>query len=226
MRSKMSAIQHSNLYIFLAEFAGTFILVAFATGVIVYDAQSGVDNGLWMAAAGPFAALVIGVYLFGKISRAHFNPAVTIAYYVTGHITRSQIKWYIAAEIAGAMAGSVLVAGAIGTDADIGANAPNPEFGAHVTFPVEVVASAMLMGVILYVVYTNGLRGFSGIAIGGIVGLDILMFGAISGASMNPARALGPALLSGAIYDMWLYLTAPFAGTVAVAVLYRLKFKK
>ena len=222
----MSINHQTNMRIFLAEFTGTFILVIFATGVIVYDVQSDSGHGLWIAAAGPFVALIIGVYSFGKISRAHFNPAVTIAYYVTGHITRSQIKWYLTAEIAGAIAGSMFVASVIGTEADIGANAPNPVFGAHVTFPIEIIASAMLMGVILYVVYTKGLWGFSGIAIGGIVGLDILIFGNISGASMNPARALGPAVLSGAINDLWLYVTAPFVGTIMVAVLYRHKFKK
>ena len=83
----------------------------------------------------------------------------------------------------------------------------------------------MLMGVIFYVVYTKGLKGFSGVAIGGIVGLDILFLAFISGASMNPARALGPALLSGALSDLWLYWTAPFAGTVIVAFLFRGKFQ-
>jgi len=74
-------------------------------------------------------------------------------------------------------------------------------------------------------VYTKGLRGFSGVAIGGIVGLDILFLAIISGASMNPARALAPALLSGVLDDLWLYLTAPFVGTVIAAFLFRGKFR-
>ena len=76
------------------------------------------------------------------------------------------------------------------------------------------------MAVIFYVVYTKGLRGFSGVAIGGIVGLDILFLAFISGASMNPARALAPALLSGAFGDLWLYWTAPFIGTMIAAFLF------
>jgi aquaporin Z len=83
----------------------------------------------------------------------------------------------------------------------------------------------MLMGVIFYVVYTKGLKGFSGVAIGGIVGLDILFLAFISGASMNPARALAPALLSGELSNLWLYWTAPFVGTTIVAFLFRNKFQ-
>ena len=75
-------------------------------------------------------------------------------------------------------------------------------------------------------VYTKGLKGFSGVAIGGIVGLDILFLAFISGASMNPARALAPALLSGAVGDLWLYWTAPFVGTIIVAFLFKNKFEK
>jgi len=82
-----------------------------------------------------------------------------------------------------------------------------------------------LMGVIFYVVYTKGLRGFSGVAIGGIVALDILFLAFISGASMNPARALAPALLSGTFGDLWLYWTAPFIGTLIAAFLFRGKFR-
>jgi aquaporin Z len=83
----------------------------------------------------------------------------------------------------------------------------------------------MLMAVIFYVVYTKGLRGFSGVAIGGIVALDILFLAFISGASMNPARALAPALLSGTFDDLWLYWTAPFIGTIIAAFVFRGKFQ-
>jgi aquaporin Z len=88
---------------------------------------------------------------------------------------------------------------------------------------IEVLASALLMAVILTVVYTKGLRGFSGIAIGGIVGLDIFFLSIISGASMNPARSLAPALLSGSITDLWLYWSATFTGTMVIAFALRKK---
>jgi aquaporin Z len=89
-------------------------------------------------------------------------------------------------------------------------------------FGIEILASALLMVVIYAVVLTKGLKGFSGIAIGGIVGLDIYSFGLISGASMNPARSLAPAVLSGSIGDLWLYWSAPFIGTILVAMICRI----
>jgi aquaporin Z len=215
---------YSNLHIFAVELVGTFILVIFATGSIVYDVQIGGPYGIWFAAVAPFIAIIIGVYSFGKISMAHFNPAVTIAYYITGHISKIQIIWYFAAEIIGSIFGSLFVMSFIGHDANLGANAPNYDFSIFLIFSVEVLASALLMAVIYTVVYTKGLKGFSGIVIGGIVGLDIFFLAFISGASMNPARALAPAMLSGVLENLWLYWTAPYVGTIIVAFLFRQKF--
>ncbi len=215
---------YSNLQIFFVELIGTFILVIFATGSIVYDVQIGGPYGIWFAAIAPFIALIIGVYSFGKISLAHFNPAVTIGYFITGHISKIQIAWYFAAEIIGAILGSLFVMNFIGEESNLGANAPNYDFSIFLIFPTEVLASALLMAVIFTVVYTKGLKGFSGIAIGGIVGLDIFFLAFISGASMNPARALAPALLSGYVNDLWLYWSAPYVGTIIVAFLFRGKF--
>ncbi len=217
---------YSNLQIFTVELIGTFILVIFATGSIVYDVQIGGPYGIWFAAVTPFIALIIGVYSFGKISFVHFNPAVTIGYYITGHITKIQIAWYFAAEIIGAILGSLFVMMFIGTDANLGVNVPNYDYSIFLIFPIEVLASGLLMAVIFTVVYTKGLKGFSGIAIGGIVGLDIFFLAVISGASMNPARSLAPALLSGVVNDLWLYLTAPFVGTILAAFLFKDKFAK
>ncbi|MBS1267331.1 MAG: Aquaporin AqpM [Nitrosopumilus sp.] len=216
---------YSNLQIFIVELIGTFILVVFATGSIVFDDKFFDGQlGIPFAAVAPFVALLIGVYSFGKISLAHFNPAVTIGYYITGHITKIQVVYYFVAEIIGAILGSFFVMQFIGNNVNLGANTPNHDFSLPLIFPVEVLASAMLMGVIFYVVYTKGLRGFSGVAIGGIVGLDILFLAFISGASMNPARALAPALLSGVFTDLWLYWTAPFIGTTIMAFVFRGKF--
>lgn len=215
---------YSNFQIFTVELIGTFILVVFATGSIVYDTQIGSPYGLWFVAVAPFIALIIGVYSFGKISLAHFNPAVTIGYYITGHISKIQIVWYFAAEIIGAILGSLFVMNVIGKEANLGINTPNYDYAFFLIFSVEVLASALLMAVIFTVVYNKGLRGFSGIAIGGIVGLDIFFLAFISGASMNPARALAPALLSGVLENLWLYWSAPYVGTAIVAILFRRKF--
>ena len=206
---------------FFAELVGTFIVVASATGSIVFDALLGGRLGIAFIAFAPFVGVAICVYLFGKVSMAHFNPAVTIGYLITGHLRKNLLAWYFGAEIIGALLASVFVKYVIGTEANLGANVPNYDFSLSVIFGIEVLASGLLMAVIYAVVLTRGLRGFSGIAIGGIVGLDIFFFGLISGASMNPARSLAPALLSGNLADLWIYLTAPFIGTSLVAFMLR-----
>jgi len=211
--------------IFFAELAGTFVVVVLATGSVVIDAKTGGALGLPFIAAAPFAGVAAMVYAFGKVSRAHFNPAVTIGFLVSGHIKKSQLPVYLGAEIVGAMLASLFVLLFIGSEARLGANAPDNSFTLPLIFGVEVLVTAFLMAVIFAVVYTKGLRGWSGIAIGGIVGLDIFFFSFISGASMNPARSLAPALLSGALSDLWLYWTATFVGSCAVALMCRKKFQ-
>jgi aquaporin Z len=210
---------------FLAEVTGTFIVVVSAAGSVVVDAKYGGIFGLPFIAFAPFVGVAVGVYLFGKISMAHFNPAVTVGYFITKHIKSRQLSIYFAAEITGALLASLFVKYMIGNYANLGANVPNYNFPISVIFLVEVLASALLMAVILIVIYTKGLKGFSGIAIGGIVGLDIFFFAFISGASMNPARSLAPALISGSVNDLWLYCTAPFIGTSLIALLLKRKFK-
>ena len=210
---------------FFAELIGTFIVVTSATGSIVLDAKLGGILGIPFITFAPFVGVAISVYLFGKVSLAHFNPAVTIGYLITGHLRKNLLAWYFGAEIIGALLASVFVKYVIGTEANLGANAPNYDFSLSVIIGIEVLASAFLMAVIYAVVLTKGLKGFSGIAIGGMVGLDIFFFGLISGASMNPARSLAPALLSGYLGYLWLYWTATFVGTSLVALLVRRKFE-
>ena len=147
-----------------------------------------------------------------------------MGFLITKHITRIQLFYYFSAEIKGALLASLFVKFAIGSEANLGANAPNYAFPIPIIIGVEVAASAMLMSVIFVVVYTRGLRGFSGIVIGGMVGLNIFFLAFISGASMNPARSLAPALVSGVLNDLWLYWSATFIGTSAVAFIFRRAF--
>ena len=158
---------------------------------------------------------------------AHFNPAVTVAFLITKHLQRNKKLFltYLAAEVIGALLASIFIYSIMGNAVNLGANAPNyTNYPVYVIVGIEVLASALLMLVILIVVYTKGLKKFGGIAIGAIVGLDILLFGLISGASMNPARSLAPAIVSGYYIDLWLYLTAPFMGTSIVALLLKNRF--
>jgi aquaporin Z len=209
---------------FVAEVIGTFIVVVFATGSVVIDSKLNGVLGIPFIAFAPFVGIAIGVYIFGRISMAHFNPAVTLGFLITKHITKIQLVYYLCAEIIGALLGSLFVKYAIGFNANLGANAPNYSFPVPVIFGIEVLASALLMAVIFTVVYTKGLKGFGGLAIGGIVGLDIFFLAFISGASMNPARSLAPALLSGVLGNLWLYWSATFVGTSTIAFLLRKKF--
>ena len=163
----------SNQRKFVAEIIGTFIVVVLATGSVVIDAKTNGILGIPFIAFAPFIGVAIAVYLFGKISMAHFNPAVSVGFLITKHITRIQLLYYLTAEIIGALLASLFVKYAIGTEAFLGANSPNYAFPLPLIFGIEILASALLMVVILVVVYTKGLRGFSGIVIGGIVGLDI-----------------------------------------------------
>jgi aquaporin Z len=213
----------SNQKKFIAEVVGTFIVVVLATGSIVIDAKTNGILGIPFIAFAPFVGVALAVYLFGKISMAHFNSAVTVGFLITKHITKIQLLYYLTAEITGALLASLFVKYLIGSEANLGANAPNYAYPLSLIFGIEILASGLLMAVILVVVYTKGLKGFSGIAIGGIVGLDIFFLAFISGASMNPVRSLAPAVLSGVLTSLWLYWTATFVGTLAVALLLRRK---
>jgi aquaporin Z len=216
-----------NKKIFFAELIGTFILIVFATGSVVLDAKLNGALGLPFIAIAPAIAVAIGIYLFGKTSMAHFNPAVTVAFLITKHLERKKglLLIYLLAEIIGGLLASIFIYIFLGNEVNLGANAPNyVDFPIYVIVGIEIFASALLMLVILIIVYTKCLKKFGGIAIGAIVGIDIFLFGLISGASMNPARSLAPAIVSGYYIDLWLYLTAPFIGTSIVAFLLRNKF--
>jgi aquaporin Z len=196
---------------FIVEVIGTFIVVVLATGAVVIDAKFNGVLGIPFIAFLPFIGVTISVYLFAKISMAHFNPAVTLGFLITKHITKLQLVFYFTAEILGALLGSLFVMYIIGNEANLGANSPNYAFPLPTIFGIEILASALLMAVIVVVVYTEG--------------LDIFFLAFISGASMNPARSFAPAIVSGILTNLWLYWSATFLGTSIVALLVRKKFK-
>jgi aquaporin Z len=206
---------------FFAELIGTFFVVVCATGSVVINAQYGGTVGLWFEAFAPFAAVSAMVFLFAKTSMAHFNPAVTIAFLITKHMPARLLLVYLGAEFIGAFLASVFVKYVIGNDANLGANTPNYSFPIPLIVGVEILVTAILMAMILVVVHTKGLKGFGSIAIGSMIFFDIFIFSFISGASMNPIRSLAPAILSGSVGDLWLYWTAPFAGSAIAALLYK-----
>ena len=218
-------MNQSNLIIFVAELVGTFGLVIAATGCIVYDGMMGGIYGIAFIAIIHFIGIAIVIQIFGKYSMAHFNPAVSIAFFITGHIKSKQLPIYFTAQAIGAFLGTLFVKFVFGDYALLGTNAPNLEFTMPEIIGYEILATALLMAVI-YVVVHYKMSKLSGILIAGIIGLDVLFLGPVSGASMNPMRSLSPAIISGVTTDLWLYWTTPFIGTILMAVLYRKKIQK
>jgi glycerol uptake facilitator-like aquaporin len=133
---------------FTVEVIGIFIIVVLATGAVVIDAKFNGILGIPFIAFLPFVGVAVGVYLFGKISMAHFNPAVTLGFLITKHITKLQLVYYFTAEILGALLGSLFVIYIIGKEANLGANSPNYAFSLPTIFGIEILASALLMGVV------------------------------------------------------------------------------
>ena len=218
-------MNQSNLIIFVAELVGTFGLVIAATGCIVYDGMMGGIYGIAFIAIIHFIGIAIVIQIFGKYSMAHFNPAVSIAFFITGHIKSRQLPIYFTAQAIGAFLGTIFVKFVFGDYALLGTNAPNLEFTMPEIIGYEILATALLMAVI-YVVVHYKMSKLSGILIAGIIGLDVLFLGPVSGASMNPMRSLSPAIISGVTTDLWLYWTTPFIGTIIMAFVYRKKFQK
>ena len=218
-------MNQSNLIIFVAELIGTFGLLIAATSCIVYDGMMGGIYGIAFIAIIHFIGIAIVIQIFGKYSMAHFNPAVSIAFFITGHIKSRQLPIYFTAQAIGAFLGTIFVKFVFGDYALLGTNSPNLEFSMPEIIGYEILATALLMAVI-YVVVHNKMSKLSGILIAGIIGLDVLFLGQVSGASMNPMRSLSPAIISGVTTDLWLYWTTPFIGTIIMALLYRKKFRK
>ena len=200
-----------------AETLGTFALVTSGTTAIVVDAatQGSVTH---VGVALTFGLIVTAmIYALGDVSGAHLNPAVTLGFWAAGRFPARDIPGYIVSQCTGALLASVVVRGLFLSAPDLGAT--RPAAGAEQSFGLEVLLTALLMFVILGVSTGAKEKGIvAGIAIGATVALGALVGGPISGASMNPARSLGPALVAGDMTHLWLYLTAPCLGA-GVAVL-------
>lgn len=204
----------------IAEAFATFALVFAGCGAIVADSECGGSLGA-VGIAGAFGlAIMVMVYATGHISGAHINPAVSIAFAVTRHFPARDTLAYVPAQLAGAVGGAVLLRLAwSGTPAQLGATTPSVGVGA--AFAYELVLTAFLMFVIVSVATdTRAAGAAAAIAIGGTVALGALVGGDVSGASLNPARSFGPALVASEWTQFWVYVVAPVAGALAGAVLY------
>ncbi len=204
-----------------AEAIGVFALVFAGCGAIVTEAEHPGSLGV-VGIALVFGLVVMAmVYATGHLSGAHLNPAVTIAFVLSRHFPGREALAYIAAQLLGALAAAALLA-AIWPSQPAALGTTMPTVGTGSAFAYEAVLTAFLMFVIMAVATdTRAVGAGAAIAIGGTVGLDALFGGPITGASMNPARSLGPALVTGNLQDLWLYLAAPVLGAAIGALAYQ-----
>lgn len=203
-----------------AEGLGTFALVFFGCGAIMVDSEGGGLGEVGVAFAFGLVVMTM-VFAFADVSGAHINPAVTLALAARRTFPWAAVPGYWAAQLVGAIAAAIMLRASLGDVADLGATTPAGTDAQ--SFAWEVVMTAALVVVIVSVATRPNLTiGAAAFAIGGTIALASLVGGPISGASLNPARSLGPALVSGELDSVWVYLTAPFLGGVLGALVYDL----
>ena len=204
----------------VAEAIGTFALVFAGCGAIMVDATTHALGHVGVALSFGLVIMVM-IYAVGHISGAHLNPAVTLAFACTRHFSWPRVPLYWAAQLVGATAAALVLRESLGDVAHVGATLPSGSDGQ--AFLWEAVLTFFLMFVIMAVATdTRAVGEAAAIAIGATVGLDAMFGGPISGASMNPARSLGPAIAAADFNSIWVYLVAPIGGAVAAALAYQL----
>ena len=202
-----------------AELVGTFLLVFVAAGAIMVDAESGALGHTGIAAATGLVVMAM-VYAVGHVSGAHLNPGVSLAFALTRHLPATRLVGYWVAQVTGALLAAAVLRGSLGPVADVGATLPAGSNGQ--AFLWEVVLTALLLFVVMAVATdTRAVGEAAAIAIGGTIALAVLVGGPVSGASLNPARSLGPALVGGELEVLWIYLTAPLLGAAFGALAYQ-----
>jgi MIP family channel proteins len=203
----------------VAEAIGTFALVFAGCGAIMVDAKTHQLGHVGVAIT--FGLVILfGIYAVGHISGAHFNPSVTFAFALSRHFPWRRAVGYWAAQLLGALVAAALLRASLGNVADVGATLPSGS--QRQAFLWELVLTFFLMFVIMAVATdTRAVGEAAAIAVGGTVGLDAMFGGPITGASMNPARSIGPALVSGNLHALWLYIVAPICGASLAALAYQ-----
>lgn len=201
------------------EFIGTFALVLAGCGAIIVNSLTASLTHVGIAFTFGLTIMVM-VAAIGHLSGAHFNPAVSLAFFITRFINRAELLAYWLAQFAGAISAAFTLAALFGQTAQLGATLPGG--AVEQSFILEILLTAVLMFVIISVATDSRALGMPpALAIGSTVILAALWGGPISGASMNPARSLGPALVAGVWQDQWLYLVAPILGAAVAALLYQ-----
>jgi len=203
---------------YLAEFIGTYMMIFFGCGsMILAETNPGYDGGFVPVIWGGVVSIMI--YAVGHISGAHFNPAVTIAFWAIKKFPANKVLGHLISQFSGALLASLTHALVFGSAHQFGMSLPAIEVTS--VFFLEFVASFLLMFVITSVATDSRAAGeLAGIAIGSTVALNAFVVGPLTGASMNPARSLAPAVLSGQMSHLWIYLIAPILGAAVGAIAY------
>ena len=203
----------------VAEAIGTFALVFAGAGAVMVDEKTHALGHVGVAIT--FGLVIMAmIYAVGHVSGAHFNAAVTFAFALTRHFPWSKAIVYWGAQFVGAVTAALLLRASLGSIAHVGATLPSGSQAQSFLF--EFLMTAFLMFVILAVATdTRAVGEAAAIAIGGTIGLDAMFGGPISGASMNPMRSLGPALVSGDLHALWLYIVAPIVGAAVGGLAYQ-----
>jgi aquaporin Z len=197
----------------VAEFIGSFALVFAGTGAIIINQVSG-GTITHVGIALTFGLVVLAmIYAVGDISGAHLNPAVTLGFWAARRLPGREVIPYLVSQVAGALTASVLLRVLFPDNRSLGATLPA---GSDLqSLVLETILSFLLMLTILNVSTGAKEKGITaGIAVGAVIGLQAIFAGPISGASMNPARSLAPALVSGQLEHLWLYLAGPILGAL------------
>ena len=213
-----------NTKALIAEFIGTFALIFVGVGAIAADFITGGKSGLAGIAIAHGLAIAVMVSATAAISGGHLNPAVTIGAWVGKKINGKNALGYIVAQCLGAIVAAFCVTLAVPADVLNAVKMGTPALGNGITVGQGVVTEIILTFFLMFVVFGTAIDArapkVGGLFIGLAVVLDILMGGPISGAAMNPARHLGPALLGGGLENIWLYWVGPIVGAVLAAVVY------
>lgn len=205
----------------VAELIGTFLLVFCGTGAIIAGVESGGGIGPFAYIFGFGFTLIFIVYAIGHISGAHVNPAVTLGLALSGRFAMSEVPYYWGSQVVGGLLASLTLRLIYGNASGLGVTQVSPEFSVINGFVLEVILSAILVFVV-HAVATDkrAPSAAAGLAIGGALLVIQIVGGPVSGGSVNPARSLAPALVSGTFNDLWIYLIAPFIGAVIGALGY------
>lgn len=207
----------------LTELLGAFLLTFVAAGPATISAATGQQISQPAAVVAPGLVVMALIYTVGDVSGAHFNPVVTLAFAIRDDFPWRRVPGYMASQFVGGIVAAALLRALFGNVGQLGATLPNPHTGDFVALVMECVMTCLLVTVILGTAHDTRLVGHNAaLAVGATIALDGLFASPVSGASMNPARSFGPALIGGNMGTVWIYFVGPLAGALLATLIARM----